>query len=152
MNFQWFNQAESETGFWFCSEPVNNSVQCPVPSFLSVASNVQSPASRVQHQEHSVQSPASSIQRLESSVQCPESSVQNPESSVQSPESNTCVQSPGTPVCRWKQTIYARFLNEIQIHHTICVQNNRKLSIRSFTQEKRNNFEFGNKNYLFGYL
>ena len=45
MNFQWFNQAESETGFWFCSEPVNNSVQCPVSSFSSVASNtcVQSP-------------------------------------------------------------------------------------------------------------
>ena len=29
MNFQWFNQAESETGFWFCSELVDNSLQCP---------------------------------------------------------------------------------------------------------------------------
>ena len=57
MNFQWFNQAESETGFWFCFEPVYNSVQFPVPSFLSVASSVQRP-------ESSVQSPASRVQSL----------------------------------------------------------------------------------------
>ena len=77
MNFQWFNQAESETGFWFCSEPVNNSVQCPVPSFLSVASSVQSPASKVQRPESSVQSPACKVQRPESSVQSPAFRVQH---------------------------------------------------------------------------
>ena len=76
MNFQWFNQAETETWFWFCSEPLNNSVQCPVPSFLNVMSSVQSLASR----------------------------VQRPESSVQSPESNTWVQSPGIPVSRSEVT------------------------------------------------
>ena len=66
MNFQWFNQTESETGFWFCSEPVNNSVQCPVPSFLSVASSVKSPASAVQRPASRVQSPklASRVQEF----------------------------------------------------------------------------------------
>ena len=49
MNFQWFNQAESETGFWFCSEPANNSIQCPEPGVESVVSTVQHPESSVQH-------------------------------------------------------------------------------------------------------
>ena len=53
-NFQSFNQAKSETGFWFCSTTVNNIVQGPEP----------------------------------------------PESRVQSPASNSCVQSPGIPVCQ----------------------------------------------------
>ena len=39
---------ESETGFCFCFEPVDNSVKFPEPSFLGVASRVQRPASRVQ--------------------------------------------------------------------------------------------------------
>ena len=43
-----FNQAESETGSWFCSETVNGSAQWPEPSVQRVASNVQSPESRVQ--------------------------------------------------------------------------------------------------------
>ena len=43
----------------------------------------------------SAQSPACKVSR----VQSPGSSVQSPESSVQSPASNTCVQSPGIPVC-----------------------------------------------------
>ena len=62
--------------------------------------------SRVQRPESSIQSPVSSVQRPESRVQHPKSSVQSPacrvqrtESSVQSPESNSCVQSPGIPVC-----------------------------------------------------
>ena len=77
MNFQRINQAKSDTGFWFYSEPVSDSVQCPVPSFLSVAPRVQRP---------------------ESSVQSTASRVKRPEYSVQSPESNTCVQSSGIPV------------------------------------------------------
>ena len=107
MNFQWFNQAESENEFWFCSEPVNNSVQCPVPTFLSVASNVQSPASRVQYPESSVHSPASSVQSAASRVQRPESRVQRPEPSVQSPASR--VQSP-TIGSRVQEFQYARFI------------------------------------------
>ena len=99
MNFQWFNQAESENEFWFCSEPVNNSFQCPVPTFLSVASNVQSPASRVQYPESSVHSPASSVQSPAFRVQRPECSVQSPASRVQRPESYNWVQSPGIRVC-----------------------------------------------------
>ena len=39
-------------------------------------------------------------QSVASSVQRPKSSVQSPASSVQSPAANTCVQSPGIPVCR----------------------------------------------------
>ena len=89
---------------------------CKVPKYydhncssvLSVASSVQSPTSRVQRPESSVQSPASRVQipasrvqRPESSVQRPESSVQRPESSVQSPASNSCLQSPGIPVCQF---------------------------------------------------
>ena len=42
------------------------------------------------------QCPESSVQIP---VQSPASSVQCPESSVQSPASNSCVQSPGIPVC-----------------------------------------------------
>ena len=103
MNFQWFNQAESETVFWLCSEPVNKSVQCSVPSLLSVASSIQRPASSVQRPASSVQSPvsrvqslASKVQRTKSSVQSPASSVQRPGSSVQSPESR--VQHPESRV------------------------------------------------------
>ena len=68
------------------------SVQCSASRVQSPASNVQSPASSVQRPECSVQSPASRVQR-------PASRVQRPESSVQSPVFNSCVQSPGIPVC-----------------------------------------------------
>ena len=61
--------------------------------------SVQCSASRVQGPASSVQSPASSVQRPECSVQSPASRVQRPESSVQSPVFNSCVQSPGIPVC-----------------------------------------------------
>ena len=61
--------------------------------------SVQCSASRVQSPASSVQSPASSVQRPESSVQRPASRFQRPESSVQSPVFNSCVQSPGIPVC-----------------------------------------------------
>ena len=44
---QRINQAESETGLWFCSEPVNHRVQ-------RLESSVQSPASGTQHPESSV--------------------------------------------------------------------------------------------------
>ena len=57
----------------------------PEPSFLSVASSVQSPESSVQSPTSRVQSPASRVQR--------------PESSVQSLASNSCVQSLGISVC-----------------------------------------------------
>ena len=65
----------------------------------SLAFNVGSPASRVQHPGFRVQHPESSVQSPASRVQGPESSVQRPWSSVQSPTSNSCVQSPGIPVC-----------------------------------------------------
>ena len=75
-------------------------------SVQGLASRVQSPASRVQRSGSSVlspasrvQSPAPRVQRPESSVQSPASRVQHSESSVQSPVSNSCVQSPGIPVC-----------------------------------------------------
>ena len=76
-NFQYLNQAKSETG---------SSVQGP-------DSSVQIPASRVQSPESSVQSPASSC-----CVQSPgiPVCVQGPESRVQRP--TVGVQSPGTPV------------------------------------------------------
>ena len=61
--------------------------------------SVQCSASRVQSPASNVQSPASSVQSAASRVQRPESSVQRPESSVQSPVFNSCVQSPGIPVC-----------------------------------------------------
>ena len=56
MNFQCFNHAGSESVFWFCSEPVSKSVQCPEPNFLSVASRVQRPtlASRAQEFRYSI--------------------------------------------------------------------------------------------------
>ena len=72
-NLEQINQAESETGFWFCSEPINNSLQCPEPNVQSAVSIFQCPYS---------------------SVQSPESRRQRPESSVQSPVSSTWVQSP----------------------------------------------------------
>ena len=90
-NFQSFNQAESETGFWLSSETNNGNIQCLEPSVQSVASRVQGLAS-------SIRSPASRVQCPESSIQSPASRVQRSESSVQSPTSNTCVQSPGIPL------------------------------------------------------
>ena len=47
----------------------------------------------------SIESPESSVQRPESRVQSPTSRVQRPESNVQSSPFNTCIQSPGIPVC-----------------------------------------------------
>ena len=79
-------QEESETGFWFCSEPVDKNVQCPEPSFLSVVPRVQSP----------------------------ESSVQSPASSIHSPASNSCVQGPGIPVCHNIFIIFLTKIREIQ--------------------------------------
>ena len=70
-----------------------------VLDFHSLAFSVRSSASRVQRPEFRVQRPESKVQRPESNVQCPECSVQSPESSIQSPASNSCVQSPGIPVC-----------------------------------------------------
>ena len=63
------------------------------------ASRVQRPESSVQRPGSNVQIPESSIQSPASRVQRPGSSVQGPESSVQSPASNSCIQSPGIPVC-----------------------------------------------------
>ena len=63
------------------------------------ASGVQCREFSVQGSESSIQSPMSRVQRPGSSVQSPASRVQCPESSVQSQASNSCVQSPGIPVC-----------------------------------------------------
>ena len=59
-----------------------------------------------------IQSPASRIQGPASSVQSPVSRVQRPESSIQSPVSNTCVQSPGIPVCHYWMCIGASILRK----------------------------------------
>ena len=61
--------------------------------------SAQSPMSSIESLASIVQSPSSRVQRLESNVQSPTSRVQRPESNVQSPASNTCIQSPGIPVC-----------------------------------------------------
>ena len=81
-------------------------VKSPECSAQSPASSVQSLVSRVRRRgfslhgsESSVQSPESRVQRPESRVQRPASRVQRPESSVQGPTSNSCVESPGIPVC-----------------------------------------------------
>ena len=105
-NFQWINQAKSETWFWFYSTTINDSVQCPEPSIQSPASGVQCPVPRDQHPESSIQSLASRVQRPESTFQSPLSRVRmhHPESSVQSPASNSYVQSPGILVCSFKLT------------------------------------------------
>ena len=85
-----------------------SSVKSPESSAQHPASSVQSSVSRVQGREFSVQgsessvqNPASRVQRRESSFESPESRLQRPESRVQSPTSNSCVQSPGIPVCRF---------------------------------------------------
>ena len=85
-----------------------SSVKSPESSAQSPASSVQSSVSRVQGREFSVQGsessvqrPTSRVQRRESSVESPASRVQSPESRVQSLTSNSCVQSPGIPVCRF---------------------------------------------------
>ena len=83
-----------------------------------IVSSAQSPTSSVKSPESSAQSPASSVQSLvsrvrrrgfrlkrpESSVQSPASRVQRPKSSVQSP-ANSCIQSPGIPVCLTFKTL-----------------------------------------------
>ena len=60
----------------------------------------------------SVQSPASRVQSPKPRAQSPESSIQRPESSVQSPASNSCVQSPGIPVCRLASYISLNFFDK----------------------------------------
>ena len=40
-------QSESETEFWFCSEPVDNSVQSPASGVQNTAPIVQNTASRM---------------------------------------------------------------------------------------------------------
>ena len=52
----------------------------------------------------SLQSPVTKVQRPGSRVHGAEFRSQDPESSVQSPASNTCVQSPGIPVCQFCNT------------------------------------------------
>ena len=69
-------------------------------------SGVHCPGFRVQRPGSNVQSPASTVQRPQSSVHSPASRVHRPESSIQSPASNSCVQSPGIPVCRDRATSY----------------------------------------------
>ena len=97
-----------EWGYWYRSivSKALDSFKFKSFNVNSLAFSVRSPASRAQELEPSVQSPASRVQCPQSSVQSPASRVQRPESSVrssgsnvQSPASNSCVQSPGTPVC-----------------------------------------------------
>ena len=83
----------------FSVHSLTSRVQSPTSRVQRPASRVQLPESSVQSPASRVQSPESRVQRPESRVQLPESSVQSPESSVQSPASNSCVQSPGIPVC-----------------------------------------------------
>ena len=61
---------------------------------------------------HSLASSVFSVQRPASRVQRPESKVQSPKSSVQSPASNSCVQSPGIPVCRLASYISLNFFDK----------------------------------------
>ena len=70
-------------------------------------SSAQSPMSSVKSPEFSAQSqhPASRVQRPEYNVQSPASRYQRSEPSVQSPTSNSCVQSPGIPVCPLQMNI-----------------------------------------------
>ena len=69
-----------------------SSAQSPTSSVKSPAHGVEYPVSRVQY-------PESDVEGSVSSIQSPASRVQHPESSVQSPKSNSCIQSPGIPVC-----------------------------------------------------
>ena len=86
-----------------------SSAQSPMSSVKSPEFSVQSqhPASRVQCPESSVESSASRfrVQRPEYNVQSRASRYQRSEPSVQSPTSNSCVQSPGIPVCPLQMNI-----------------------------------------------
>ena len=72
-------------------------------------SGVQRRQCNIQGSGSSVQSPASKVQRPASRVQSPASRAQLSESNVQSPTSNSCVQSPGIPVCLFYLLLYAKF-------------------------------------------
>ena len=63
----------------------------------------------VQRSASGVQRPK--VQSSEPSIQGPASRVQRPEFTVQSPASNSCVQSPGIPVCYYNTLFYEININ-----------------------------------------